>query len=852
MKKILLTITILLSIVIINAQNSKIDSLENLIQNYKQEDTSLVNMLNEVSFLYYSTELEKTLEYAEKAKTISEKIEYEKGKAESLRFIGIYYHLSGDYNQAIKYYEDALELNLEIGHKKNIASCYNNMGILFRQQSNYPKALEYYQKSLKIAEELNNKQSIANCLNNISIILVLQKDYETALEYLERNQKSYQELGNEDGVAMCYLNTGVVHAKLNDYNKAIEFYDKSLKIYEGMGDKTGLAMCLQNSGDSYKELGEYSKALEIYKKALSIKEELGNKQSICYTYIGLTDVFIYEKDYEKAMEYAQKSLDIANELKLYDELKVIHKQFSDIYVQKNNYKLAYENFVLHKQYNDSVFNENNIKKIAELETQYDYEKEKQAIELEQQKKDAIQQAEAKRQKTIRNSFIFGFILMLILVFVVLNSLIQKRKANKILTAQKNEIQEKNEELRQQKEEILAQAEELEATNFELEKLSIVAQETDNAVLIFDEKYNLEWTNQAFEKIYGYNLDELSLKDKINLLNDSNNSNIKNILDECLKDKKSKTYKNENRKKNGETLWVQTTLTPIFEFGTVKKIIAIEADITEIQKANIIIEKANREISSKNRQITESISCARTIQQAILPIEQNMSKTFDNFVIFRPKDVVSGDFYWFAQEKDISFVAAIDCTGHGVPGAFMSMIGYSLLNDIVKQRKIFSPKDIFTHLNEEVIKSLKQDITDNQDGMDGGICLIKNTNEKNFEIEYCGAKRPLFYIKNGEEIEKLKGDRKSIGGISRSLNVVNFTNQKITLQKNDLIYLSSDGYTDQNNAERRRLGSNRLISILNQINTKELTEQKQTLENELDNWQGEEKQRDDITLIGIKF
>ena len=289
--------------------------------------------------------------------------------------------------------------------------------------------------------------------------------------------------------------------------------------------------------------------------------------------------------------------------------------------------------------------------------------------------------------------------------IKLEGIVKERTAE--ITQQKEEIQaqadnltEVNEELQMQKEEIHAQTEELKITNHELEKLSIVASEIDNAVFIFDKKYNLEWANEAFTKIYGCLLEEYVKNKKINLIKNSNVAGIEKIINNCISEKKSVTYEAKNQKKTGEEIWEQTTLTPIFENNQFAKIIAIESDITEIKKANNKINKANIEISFQNTQIKSSINYAKTIQQAILPIEESISENLNNFIIYRPKDVVSGDFYWFSVVKDIpllkeveylKFIAAMDCTGHGVPGAFMSMIANTLLNDIINKDKIYSPK-----------------------------------------------------------------------------------------------------------------------------------------------------------------
>ena len=430
------------------------------------------------------------------------------------------------------------------------------------------------------------------------------------------------------------------------------------------------------------------------------------------------------------------------------------------------------------------------------------------------------------------------------------------KRNEELKKQKEQILNKNVELEQQKEEILTQAEELQDVNVELEKLSIVASETDNAVLIFDKDFNLEWVNYGFTKIYGYTFYEFVNDRDVNLLSNSNYENIENIINQCIENQKSFIYENKNKTKDGLVIWVQTTLTPIFdENENLLKFIALETNISEIKNAHERIFLQNKEISLKNTLITSSITYAQTIQKAILPIDENMKKYFDFFTLFRPKDIVSGDFYWFTElkleNKFFIFIAVVDCTGHGVPGAFMSMIGSRLLSEIVKEKKVINTAEILELLDIGIKKSLKQEQTENNDGMDLCLCRFEKT-ENEINMNFSGAKRPLFIFRNeSNEIEIFKADRRSIGGAKEKRKKLFFINQETSLKKEDIVYLTTDGYIDQNNSERKRFGTKQFFEILQNNANNSLTEQKNILEKELDNWQKNESQRDDITIMGIK-
>ncbi len=418
---------------------------------------------------------------------------------------------------------------------------------------------------------------------------------------------------------------------------------------------------------------------------------------------------------------------------------------------------------------------------------------------------------------------------------------KQKRLEKIIKLRTSEIIEKNEELLQQKDEIQAQAN-------ELEKLSVVASETNNAILIFDKNLNLEWVNRGYTKIYGENLKDLLSDGNYNLLEKSKHKDIEQLVETAVSEKKSVVYETENQGKNAK-IWVQTNLTPIFEGDELKKIIAVETDINEIQNAKT-------KISYQNKQIKSSISYAQTIQQASLPAISDMQKHFDCFLIYKPKDIVSGDFYWMSElsESNEIIIAEVDCTGHGVPGAFMSLIGNTLLNEIVNYKKITEPAAILTELDLLVKKALRQEQTDNPDGMDMSLCKYKKLENGDVKITFAGAKQDLFYYKQTEQkVSRLKGDRKSIGGILKKIsNNRAFTNKEIILNKNDMLYMMSDGLADQNNAKRRKLGTAKLTEILNEIVELDTQTQKQIIEDVLKQWQGAESQRDDITFIGIKI
>jgi len=427
-----------------------------------------------------------------------------------------------------------------------------------------------------------------------------------------------------------------------------------------------------------------------------------------------------------------------------------------------------------------------------------------------------------------------------------------------IQAQADNLIEANNQLYQQKEEIQAQADQLEKYNVELEKLSIVASQTDNAIMILDKYGNFEWVNDAFTRMFGYTFNELIKTFGENIKGNKTETWLIDLINDCIENKKTIEYELNILTKSNESVWIHTTLTPILDdYGNINKLVAIDSDIRKLKQAEIEIHKQRDILHFQNQQITASIRYAKTIQTAILPLESQISEHFEHFILFRPKDIVSGDFYMFISntinEIEYFFVATVDCTGHGVPGAFMSMIASRIIIEIIKEKNIFSPKEILDELNVNIRKALKQEQSQNNDGMDLCLCRIEKLENSKAEITYTGAKRPLYFYKNGDtEISILKADRKSIGGRKSNIEQVQFTNQTIVLQKSDIIYLSTDGLIDQNNEERKRFGSSNFLRILNSNISKPLDIQKQSIENELDNWQKNSEQRDDITVLGLKI
>jgi signal transduction histidine kinase len=408
MKNFILIYLIVFSTIQIAAQTTAIDNLEIQIQNHKNEDLLRVDLLNETAYRLYSINIDKTYRYAKEAGELADKLNYKKGKAESLRIIGIRYWMKADYPRALRYYQNALKINEEIDNKKGVAKCLNNIGGVYNNKGNYDVSLKYYNRSLKLNQEIGYKRGVSTCLNNI----------------------------------------GGIKKVLGHLELALENYQESLNINQEIDDRKGILSSLNNIANIYLEQGNNSKSLEYFNRSIEVNKAVGAKLGLCISYKGISVVYLNKNKYTQALDYADKSLKIAKELELLNYQKNLQELISKIYAATKNYKKAYEAHVLYKALNDSIFSVQNIKEITGLEYHYKYEKVKNAIESEQLKKQAIQEEKDKQYTMNRNFLIVGFIFMTLFTIIILRSFWFKRKSNIILEKQKQTIEQDNQKLKE--------------------------------------------------------------------------------------------------------------------------------------------------------------------------------------------------------------------------------------------------------------------------------------------------------------------------------------------------------------------------------------------------------------------
>ncbi len=832
--------------------NSKTDSLEKAL--LTATDSVKVN-----AFIALANEdLGKTPEtasvFAEKALILSRKINFGRGEALALNTLGTIRAQKGDYAYALAQlmlalhlteqihepgveikvlnslgtvqvsmgnYEAALESFLrsekrckELGELKSIP--LNNIAAVYYFLGKYEKALGAYLGALETYEKAGNKRAMINPLMGVGNVYMNQNNLSKSLEYYRKALQMATEVNSKQGIAKSLNNMGMVFESSQQKDSALVYYIRSLHIKEEIGDKNIIANSLLNIGNIYQEQKKTGKAMEYYNRSYNLCAETGNKNGIAESEINIGHLYSLMKQPEEAVQWINKGLELALQIKRKEIIKEAWYQLSDAYSVNGSYQKAleaYRNYVSEK---DSLMNEENSKGMAEVQTKYETAKKEEKIELLTKNK-ALDEAELNKQKLVRNFFVAGSLFLLLVAFLLYNRYLIKQKANASLAA----------------------------LNSELEKLSAVVRETDNAVIITDAAGNLEWVNPGFRQMTGYTLDEYKSTHGGNLDEISGNPEIRNVIQKSVSENKAITYEAINVKKNGESFWTQSTLTPILdETGQIKKIIIIDTDITQRKHAE-------DEVKRKNQDITDSINYAKQIQTAILPSRDVIRKHLpDSFILFKPKDIVSGDFYFFSAINDHQvLIAAVDCTGHGVPGAFMSMIGNNLLTEIITGKGITEPDEILNQLDKGVRHALKQNdaSTESKDGMDLALCLLDT---KTLTLDYAGANRPLFLLRK-QELTELKPDKSAIGGF-QSDQKRKFTLQHIQLQKEDALYLFSDGYVDQFGGPlAKKFMAKRFRQLLADCHSQQMSAQQELIDQTFLSWKGQNEQVDDILVIGIR-
>ncbi len=648
-----------------------------------------------------------------------------------------------------------------------------------------------------------------NDVKKIEILLQSCKTYSNSQITLQFSKQAYSianQIKNGRLVAKTAEQVAISYFVNQETDSVKKYLTIAEDLYLNNNDKVGLYDILFYQTKFYLSLGDTKKAFDINKNLIAIAESLNDNEKLANAYSRMGALFIKINDNDKAISYFGKSLKLFKQLKNLAGIERVYKQMGDAYYGKSFYDLAIECYERGLEANKNTNNE-------ELKSSILVGIGNVYYELNNNEKALFFYTEASKLKTKDNLII----------------------KNNIASVLMNMDRYK------------------EAKPYLLEYYYSSTGPSDKAIGAF----NLA---QTYEQLEDFN-SAMDFMDIYVRINDSlNDAKYKSNLSEIEAKYRNEQQEEQNillkeRLKN-KSLQIYFALAAILLLAGLA--FFIFRGLRQKNKANIVLAEKNKIIEEKSviveeqhKDITDSIKYAQRIQQAILPPDKLWSNILpQSFVFYQPKDILSGDFYWIEETTEHIFVAAADCTGHGVPGALMSIVNYNLLNRAVLEHGLTDAGAILDSVNKYLTLSLHQTYQESavRDGMDVSLCVINKTTKK---MNFAGAFNSIYLIRNNE-IQELIPDKQPVGAFIED-NIKPFKNQLFQLIENDVIYMFTDGFADQFGGPKgKKYKYKQMQQLLLESYTKSFAEQKQVVTKSINEWKGNLEQVDDILLLGYKI
>jgi signal transduction histidine kinase len=425
------------------SQNEEADSLLTLLKTAK-EDTSRVNILNDIAVSYFNTSPENALKYGTQAQVLAETAGYVHGLAYAYKNIGIAYYMQADYIQTLTYWNQSLKQFEDANDKKGIANILSNLGAVYSNEGDDAKALDYYLKALRYAQQINDTLRLVTVLNNIgSVYFNKASTQDKALGYYLKALPMCEKLGDNDAIGTITVNIGEIYLGRNEDTLALKYFERSAKAYQ---NSKNLPYSLNDIAKVYEKRKDYATALKYHQQALDISEKLSARLEMSQSYQGMAFVYAQKKEISKALQAYKNAETIAKEIAANYELEKIYKGLSDAYAAINDYPNAYTYQSLLTTVKDTLYNAEKDKKLAFLQFNFEIQKKQTEIDLLMKDK-TMNDLELKTQKTVKNSLIAVLSLVILLVFILFRNYRIKDKTNSILDTQKKELEQTLAELR---------------------------------------------------------------------------------------------------------------------------------------------------------------------------------------------------------------------------------------------------------------------------------------------------------------------------------------------------------------------------------------------------------------------
>jgi serine phosphatase RsbU (regulator of sigma subunit) len=784
-------------------QTAKADNLYSLIKRSKgyPDDTSKVNLGLKIVDLYIlygkydsaSMEIHNTL-------ILSEKLRYHYGTASALCARGVIKYNQSQYDNSIVLFDSARTIYHSAADIVNEIKCINNKAKSLNALDKHREALDLLAIAEKMAIEISDKKGLGYCYYVKGSVLNDRGEYIEAGEALEKSLALRLEMKDTIGLGAVHSFLGVNYSYLGNYQKALDHIQKSIVIREKIGDKRGLANSFLSQYKIFYIMKEWERALGSELKSLSLCSEIKDEQCVSGRYTNIGDLYLRLERYGEALDYHFKALAISRRIGIKNREALVLNNIAKTFLKTGREKEAFlyidSSLAIRELIRDPEGLADNYLTLAKACNQTkQYEKGINA---------ALKALEIADSSGLSSSIMEAY-------HEMSNSYVKLNDYKNAFNSYRNYIS------------------------------------------IRDSIYNIETSRDLTKKQLNF---EFSQQQKIQGL---------------MQDKKDAVAEKQIQKqkyiRNGLVIGLSLIALILFlVFRSLKRkkesnlfLNQVNATLTEqkfrLQRQNEQIEHQHKLIETKNREITDSIFYAKNIQTSLIPSKIDFEKYFEeSFILFKPKDIISGDFYWISdKDGKIIFVTA-DCTGHGVPGGFMSMLGISMLNEIINEYALTEPALVLSKLRKKVITSLKQKgiSGEHQDGMDLTLMVI---DKKEMKLVYSAANHTFYIIrKNNDEgfvLKQFKGDKQPVGIYGEKLKP--FSQTEVELHKGDIIYTFSDGYADQfGGPDGKKFKYKQLQEILIKIAGLSLSEQQIHLDKTITNWKGNLEQIDDITVVGIKI
>lgn len=671
---------------------------------------------------------------------------------------------------------------------------------------------------LQVLKKTNNVNEKVDIYNELFLVYEFS-DTAKAGFYVRQARKLSLINDYKNGIYNSFINLGYLSEDQGRYSEAIGYYKLATKISEQTSDSVKLASCYINSGNVYLRQGDYPSAIENYQKSLKIAELLKNKDLISKCLANIGSIYLYQNNLPKAIENYTLAKEISEELGDVKRSANCLNNLGLAYKLQNKFAKAIENYNKAAEILKNLGEKNGLADcFHNLGGVYASDKDSTLTDIE------------KALEYFNNSY-------------CLYSEVGNRKGMSLSLNSIGQVFSRKK--------MYSEAIEYAEKSLKIAKEIGSKDDTKNAYQnISMSYYNMKNFEKAWDYLELYNIakDSLNLEKSIQLQAEiearyENDKKVKEIelknneiekMDAIVKQKTTFQY----------ALIIVISLILIF-------VIFMYRSYIHKKKANELLKEQKQKIEQIHLDITNSIRYASKIQESILPEHKVFTEYLPlSFILYLPKDIVSGDFYWIEKKDDKILFAAVDCTGHGVPGAFISIIGHYGLNRAVNEFALRQPAEILNKLNEIVNSTIRQTYEESsiRDGMDIALCSLDLN--KNI-LEYAGAHNPLYIVRN-KKIVEVKADKKPIGQFIGDETGM-FRNNVIELQKDDQIYIFSDGFADQFGGEsNKKFKYSSLKNLLVSVNDKPMDEQRKILIETIQSWMTGIEQIDDICIIGVKI